>query len=293
MLRRGPHKPAVQKARSKARSLQQQSVARRKAAVKESRPRLRAAGRLAGRLGMLAGLLILVSAGLLGGWWLASGSRAFAVQRVEVLGTQRLSRLDVLRAARVGADSNLLALPVGKISARLRSLPWVQDAAVQRRLPDQLRIMVRERRPLVLALVEGRLHYLDTDLRPLAPAGGRPEVDLPVLSGLSRADLLSPDEEMLTLLAAVRRLLASLPPQEMAPGGRLSEIHLDRIWGLSLVFNDLSPTVRLGFGHFAARLQRLQRVRADLERRGELSRARLIDLESERRTVVRLARGTA
>lgn len=270
-------------------SLQQQSVARRRSAVKRQHPGLRAAGLLIGALGELAGLVLLVSVVLLGGWCLISSSRAFAVSRVEVLGTKLLSRLEVLRVAQVGADSNLLALPVGKIQTRLRDILWVREASLERRLPGSLRITIREREPLVLALVEGRLFYLDRELKPLAPAGGRLERDLPVLSGLSRADLVSPDEEMLSLLAAARRLLAELPPADVAPGGRLSQINLDRVWGLSLVYNDLAPAVRLGFGDFAAGLERLGRVRADLERRGELKRARLIDLESPRRIVVRLA----
>jgi len=295
--RPGRNKPAAAKVRGNSGrlnpSLQQQSVARRRPAVKRPRPGLKAAGRLAARLGGLAALLALVSAVLLGGWCLLSSSRAFAVSRVEVLGTKLLSRLEVLRVAQVGADSNLLALPVGKIQERLRGLLWVQEASLERRLPGSLRITISERQPLLLALVEGRLFYLNRELKPLAPADGRLERDLPVLSGLSRADLLSPDEEILFLLAAARRLLAVLPPAELAPGGRLSQIHLDRVWGLSLVYSDLPPVVRLGFSDFAGGLQRLGRVRADLERRGELKRARLIDLESPRRTVVRLAREAA
>ena len=123
--------------------------------------------------------------------------------------------------------------------------------------------------------------------------GRRPVLDLPVLTGLSREDLLSPGEEALRLMEAVKALLAVLPSQELEPGGRLSEIHLDRVWGLSLVFNDLPPTVRMGFGGYDGGLARLGAVCADLERRGELGRAKLIDVESERRTVVRLGRGSA
>lgn len=298
MLRKRGHsqaKPAANKGKSCSLnpSLTQQSVAKRKTVAKNSRRTQGAAWRLAGRLGGMLALLALVSAMLLGGWWWASDSPAFAVTRVEVLGTNHLGRLQVLRTAGVGAHSNLLALPVGKISHRLMGLPWLDAVELRRRLPGNLYITVHERRPRLLALVEGRLQYLDQKLLPLAPVGRRPVLDLPVLTGLSRKDLLAPDEEALRLMKAVKALLAVLPSQYLEPGGRLGEIHLDRVWGLSLVFNDLPPTVRMGFGGYAGGLARLKAVRADLERRGELSRAKLIDLESERRTVVRLGRGNA
>lgn len=94
-------------------------------------------------------------------------------------------------------------------------------------------------------------------------------------------------------MAAARRLLGLLPASDLAPGGRLAELHLDRVWGISLLFNDLTPVVRLGFKDYARRLARLEQVRGDLDQRGELERARLIDLESSRRVVVRLGREKA
>lgn len=285
--REGLAKPAVKA------SLAAQRVARRAPAVKEARPLPAAAKGLARRALWAGCLFVLVSAALLGGWGLLSTSRALAVQRAEVLGTDHLSRLDVLSAAEVGSDSNLLALPVGKIAARVASLPWVQSVQVSRQLPDTVLIQVTEHRPMVLALVEGQLFYLDHELRPISAHRRRPLPDLPVITGLSQADLAQPDDEVTGLLGAARQLLAALPPADLTPGGRLAEVHLDRIWGVCLVFNDMAPVVRLGFKDFPRRLARLEQVRGDLVRRGELGRASLIDLESWRRVVVRLSREKA
>ncbi len=57
--------------------------------------------------------------------------------------------------------------------------------------------------------------------------------------------------------------------------------------------NQAPATVRLGLEGFPSRLERLQRVLADLRERGELGRALLIDLTPERRVVVRLGREAA
>jgi cell division septal protein FtsQ len=193
-----------------------------------------------------------------------------------------------LSAGGVGAHSNLLSLPVGRLEQRIRRLGWVRRVRVSRRPPHTVRIEIQERTPRCLVLVEGRLYYLDSDLKSFASTLGEAPPDLPVITGLKTADLANPDDEMKDLLAGAGRLLDQLPRTDLGPGGPVSEIHIDRVWGLSLVRDDLPALVRLGFKNFGPRLAALQRVAADLRRRGELERAILIDLESSRRVVVRL-----
>jgi cell division protein FtsQ len=231
----------------------------------------------------------LVGAGLVAGWLALSHSRAFAVREAQIFGTQRLSRLEVLRLAGVGAHSNLLALPVGKMQRRLEAHPWIRSARVVRLLPHTVRIQVEEYRPRLLALAGGRLYYLDRHLRPFAAVQDETPPDLPILTGLGRKQLWQPDEESEALLQQAGELLVKLPTSL----GRLSEVHLDAVTGLSLVWEEIPAVVRLGFDDFAPRLERLKRVLADLRRRGELARARLIDLDYPRRVVVRLAKEKA
>ena len=48
------------------------------------------------------------------------------------------------------------------------------------------------------------------------PALPDSELDLPLLSGLTRADLVDPDEETMELIDSARRLLGSLPADALA-----------------------------------------------------------------------------
>ena len=82
--------------------------------------------------------------------------------------------------------------------------------------------------------------------------------------------------------------MAALPKNDREAGGGLSEIHLDEVWGLSLIWGSIAPTIRLGLDDYVNKLLRLDRVLDDLKSRGELSRAQLIDLSDPRRTVVRM-----
>jgi len=267
---------------------QRQKVARRRPAVGGGRPWWSRLAWGVMRLSLVAFLFSLVTAALLGGYTALATSQRFTVKRAEVAGTRQLSRLEILRAAGVGSHSNLLALPVGRIQARVQALPWVRHARVNRRLPDTVRIEVREFDPQLLVLADGAFYVVDCDHLAHAPIAQAELPDRPVVSGLSKADLAAPGPEARRLIAAARRVLELLPAPDTAPGGRLSELHLDRVWGISLVYRDLRPTLRLGFTDFTARLERLKAVLSDLRRRGELEQALLIDLSYPRRVVVRL-----
>ncbi|MFH1059723.1 MAG: FtsQ-type POTRA domain-containing protein [Pseudomonadota bacterium] len=249
-------------------------------------------GFLGRALGVMA-FMALTGVLLVGGYLTLASGGAFAVREAEVLGTDNLSRLEILRAAGIGADTSLLSLPVAKVKARIQAVPWVESAALERDWPHGVRITVRERRPALLALVEGELYYLDAACKPFTPVRADETLDLPVISGLSKADLLQPDDEMRGLMQDARDLLAALPGAAPGLGGGLSAVHLDRVWGLSLVFSDLTPTVRLGLEDHLERLAVLGPVLQDLQRRGELERALIIDLGAPRRAVVRLGRAAA
>lgn len=241
-------------------------------------------------LGLVMGFSALL---LLGSYVMLAHGSTFAVQQAIVQGNHNLSSLEVLQAAGVTTEACLLTLPVRRAMQGLMRVPLVEKASVERVWPHTVRIEVVERRPFAMALVEGQLHFLDKEMRPFAPVGAQDSVDLPVITGLSRADLLEPDEEMVELLMSAHRLLDTLPQRAIKGGGALSEVHVDRIWGLSAVFSDLPATVRLGFGNYEDEWPRLEKVCADLKERGEMERAVLIDLDSDRRVVVRLGREAA
>jgi cell division protein FtsQ len=284
---------APEKGRHLGSRLKRQQVKKRQPAEKKSNPWRRLGLRLSGRLLGLAGLFAGVGLGLLAGWAFLVALPAFEVTEANVSGAVHLSRFDVLRTAGVGSDSNILAINVGKIEQQLLQHPWVVHARVERRLPGKVDISIKERRPELVALVEGRFYYLDDQMRSFALLGSETAPDLAVLTGLSLADLVSPDDEMIELLGLARELWQTLPEGDKGPGGRLSELHLDRVAGFSLIWNDLSATVHLGFEDFSQRLARLDRIKANLAEHGELERAVLIDLDAERRVVVRLAGETA
>ena len=248
---------------------------------------VRAFGRIMAKIMVMA----LTAGVLLGGWSILSTSQAFAVRQTRITGLERVCRLDVLRAAGIGIDSNLLVLRPAQIEKRIERLPWIKKAEVSRSLPRTVNINVVERKCRVLAMAGGRIFCLDAQFRPFAQTGPDPSLDMPLITGLTEADLVQPDQEISKLMRDAANLMAIMPRNGLPGRKRLSEIHLDRVWGVSLVFDGLGATVRLGFDDYGRKLRQMVSVIADLEARGEIHRTTLIDLDYDNRAVVRLARG--
>ncbi len=102
----------------------------------------------------------------LGGLALAlTRSSLFTLRQVEVAGCEPRLAEDIERAARQNAPGSLLTLPLAALRQSLESLSRVRQVSVIRILPDTLRIVVVERKPVVLAQMaeRGGLVWLDEE----------------------------------------------------------------------------------------------------------------------------------
>jgi cell division septal protein FtsQ len=116
----------------------------------------------------------------LGGWGIVN-SPVFATRRIEVEGNRHLSAADVVEAAGVGHEQNLIRLSTENVAERVSSLPWVREAVASRDLPSTLVLRVVERTatawfqdPAGVAVVARDGTVLD---RPVQPPRRFPRVD--------------------------------------------------------------------------------------------------------------------
>jgi len=149
-------------------------------------PRLR---RWALRLGGSA--LVLGAVGGLGAWawhsgWAAeqaaaglalihaqSAAAGLSVQDVLVEGRRRTPRADLRAALGVARGTSMLRVDPAAARERLERLPLVDTAVVERRLPDRLYVRLRERVPMAIWQLHGRLRVIDRQgriVRGLDPA---------------------------------------------------------------------------------------------------------------------------
>lgn len=204
---------------------------RDRAEVLEVRGRSRAARharlRLAGSLVALVGGVTLA---LLVAWQLfvraldhfVYRNPRFAIQRIDAETTGRLRSEQVRLWTGVRTGENLMALSPTRVQSGLKLVPWILEARVERRLPDQLVVRVDEREPVARAVVtlmepgSGRLWQeqvlIDqggTVLPPLDPAWLRPGQTAD-FSHLTRLDGLPADQLRAGTRLDLRRLRAAL-----------------------------------------------------------------------------------
>jgi len=86
--------------------------------------------------------------------WVLLFSSWLAVDRIEVVGVQRLSAEQVRTAAQVEPGTPLARLDTGRLVQRIGALPPVAEVQVSRSWPGALRVQVRER-VAVAAVLEG------------------------------------------------------------------------------------------------------------------------------------------
>jgi cell division protein FtsQ len=95
-------------------------------------------------------LLLLFGAGMVV-YHLSSGFRLFALQQIDVRGTELLSQEEVESTVRDLLQEGVLRADLAQIRNTLRRQELVEDVEVTRLLPDTIRLVVRERKPVALA----------------------------------------------------------------------------------------------------------------------------------------------
>jgi cell division protein FtsQ len=195
-------------------------------------------------------------------WRVIRSDPYFAVREIVIHHRGRLPAPDVRAALGISPGVSIWDVDPAAAEARLRARPWVRTAAVRREFPDRVVARVREYRPaaiLAVADLDPGLFYVASNGRIFAPVGDTDGRDLPYITGLLRADLdghegLGP--------RAVHRALGLLRLVGREPGGigPVSEVHVERERGLTLLPVRPPIPMLLGWSGLPQKLERLARV---------------------------------
>lgn len=224
---------------------------------------------------------IALTAAIYAGSRAASGLSPFVVDAVSIEGAVRTDPEALLRAAGFAEGRGLFHIDVDTVREAVEALPWIRRARVVRRMPSSLKIEVTEWTPQYLVRLD-RLYYATAEGRVVRAALDH-GLDYPVITGFTWADLEGDAPLRASLLEVLRVVEHGFAGEEP------SEIH----WDPGLGFAVYTPTnggtgIQLGFSNFGERLQRLERLRAHLSRRGQAAYA--VNLTPEDKIIARLLR---
>ena len=221
---------------------------------------------------------------LVAGFWLvrrAQSDTRFAVKAVQVAGVIHSPRADVDRVTSQYVGANLFKIDIAQVQRDLGELPWIDRIDIEKKLPDTLRIVVTERKPVALAIQDSALRYVDqhgVPFAPLSPEVGNP--DLPLITDASGADLVQ-----------CVGLLLELSRNDPEMYLRISEVKPVAPDGFALFDRELGAFVYVRPGDLSARWRTLRAVaRAESFRHGSIAYA---DLRFNDRIVIKPRQGPA
>jgi cell division protein FtsQ len=216
--------------------------------------------------------------------WLYRHARSharFAVKNIEVIGAIHTTRTDLDLVTARYAGSNLFKINIERLQTDLRTLPWISRIAVEKKLPDTLRIRVVEREPVALALTAKGLQYVDADgaaFAELSPRVGDP--DLPLIREASGPEL-----------ARTVELIRHLRANDTAVYSRISEIKPVAPDGFAIYDRELAASIYVNAADVSAKWRSLYGItRAENLQRGSIQYA---DLRFSDRVVIKRASAAA
>ncbi len=238
---------------------------------------------VAARAVPMAGLVVAglgIPAVILGTYTFAVSSDYFALKNVELAGLERTERDPFLSAVGLQAGMNIFDVDPEAVETNAKAQPWIREAKIERRLPDFILISVQEHQPAAMLVDAGYL-LVSTEGVPFKALDAADDTDamfaLPLLSGLTREELKTEEGKV-----RFRQAMDALQAYEKAGLARLyplSEIHLDKVMGVSFVTREMGAEVRLGMGRWDERMTRLKSVLDAILQDGEEVDYILVDEE--------------
>ncbi len=221
---------------------------------------LRTLARWSLRLGLAGGLAYGVLVGAREGYEYATTSPRFEVRGLLFEPTAHVGDEHLRTLMAIAPGTNILAVDLDEVAARIASDPWVARATVTRVLPDTLQVTLEEHEP-VAVLHAGAFYLVNAQGLPFKPLEAGERGQLPIITGVPQKDLfIAPERAQ----AAIDRALETLAAYSVKRRPRLSEINVDGSGAVTLYTSELGSQLRLGRGDVADALARYDALRAAL-----------------------------
>jgi cell division septal protein FtsQ len=186
------------------------------------------------------------------------------VQKIRVVGNQRLHAGEVESLLEGMTGQSLLAVDLARWRSRLFASAWVVDATLRRRLPGTIVVEVRERVPMGIARAGTDLYLVDAAGTVIDEYGPRyADCDLPIIDGLIATPVPVPPAVDRPRGRLVSRLMAELRTRpDLAR--RVSQIDAASLHDVHVILDGDPAVVRLGDTQFVERLDSYVSLQATL-----------------------------
>ncbi|MBT8338533.1 MAG: FtsQ-type POTRA domain-containing protein [Desulfatitalea sp.] len=244
--------------------------------------------RIGFRLTTLLVVLSAISALCMAGYTAVTRSAYFRTQTINVHCGKRLSHKEILTQAGIQSGDNLMAVNLRLARKRLLAHPWIATARVSRQIPNTIDIQVREHIPLARVDL-GRIFLINLQGRIFKELEETDPLDLPLVNGVTYADISLGNDTLSTPLAAVMKVLRmSREPGAAISFSQIDCLYLDREMGVVLTLKQKKRQIKLGYDDYEAKYKRYSQLRRHLEHNRRWQNYKTVDLKDPDRVVVEI-----
>ena len=124
-------------------------------------------------------------------------SSFFDIKKVEVIGVETLRQEDIIAAANIKINSNLILQNTAEKSTMIKeNFPRIQDVTVKRSYPNTMIIRVEEKQPLIIGLTSNNFILIDSngeviDVITIDAKPGVSKINAPILSSMIFPDTVT------------------------------------------------------------------------------------------------------
>jgi cell division protein FtsQ len=236
----------------------------------------------------LAGIVLVALAVVVGRFLLYSPQLLLLKpDQIEVTGNHIVAREEILKLFIQDRNRSVLRVPLDARRAEIQQLPWVEEASVQRILPNRLRVFITERTPVAFFRNGSELTLIDAQGVLLDRPAGE-DFHFPIITGLSEA---VPREEREKRVKTYLEFMKDVDLVRPGSSERVSELDLGNPRNLLAVLTGLGSedeahaiVVHFGQNDFTGKYRML--VENFAQWQASVGQVRSIDLQYSRQVVV-------
>lgn len=236
------------------------------------------------RIIILFGTLLVVSAvaASIYAYRYLTASDQFVVHQLVINGTEFADHEHIRTAVGEVTQGNMLMVDLADVCRVVETVPWVDEAAARKVLPDSLHIDITESVPRAYALLGGELFLVDVDgtvIDALRPE--HPFIGLPILHGLD-----DPEQEAVSKrLVLGSRLLSTIYDSRPEWFEMISDIDLADVRGIQIRLQTAKAPIIVDDNDIISQLSKYFMIEASLQERYD--RADYFDVRYKKRVVVK------
>jgi cell division protein FtsQ len=207
--------------------------------------------------------------------------------QIEVNGNHIVAKEDIQKLFVRDRNQSVLKIPLDKRRSQIEELPWVEDASVQRILPNRVRVFITERTPIAFFRNGTQLTLIDAHGVLLDRPEGE-DFHFPIVTGLSES---MPREEREKRMQTYLEFTKDVDLVKPGSSDRISEIDLSSprdlrvvLTGLSSGTDDHAVTVHFGPSDFTNKYRML--IENFAQWQANSGTVHSIDLQYSRQVVV-------